>query len=613
MYTDVLRVQQPHYFPTSLINRRCGETFDLSPDSRIHKVSYAKSDHRMQNASFRQRLQQTQQFTANPISSFLPAFASTVDCKPPNVENSEHMLRRKTPNGTIPAGYDGRSTDSAARSHATKHILMSTSNPADSTRYPEVQLPEHRFVPTLDEDYSRQNLNDDQDRYVNTVYHTPRDLYNNVDRGKDIGRANEKRSQSFYDASVDSVLNQGQAPQQSQIYSNIHAVPTVLQPMWPPCLGFTSMNRTGPYGPYWPDGAFEPYRPAAVRDSRYDHQLQDNATDLPYHIGPEAPQNQGWSQYAPAYQRSLSGGQLPSYRSEENSRRLSSFRAQDHSWSDQWRVSDYSQSRPLRYEESSTCNSWGSWNQDAGEPDSMGVLVENHMEPRSRKDHAQFKERVLVWAHQTYMNLLTSIHQSRHNGSAVHVRDERKLHSSIFPKPPGVSSVHLACGTGPEAHIEPSLTTQPAQAHIADCNSSLSRSSNVSNSRSILADKSFAYQSRDAWGRHSTKRQLRKQQHEYQHTRGGRYRSRNSQEPSDESNTQWPQHEKELTASFEIGAIPSPLTTALSALEILGKLGHESGWQWTEGMLLGGCLAYGLGDHARAMKWYSKVLACDPK
>ncbi|KAI4255692.1 MAG: hypothetical protein LQ352_002441 [Teloschistes flavicans] len=50
---------------------------------------------------------------------------------------------------------------------------------------------------------------------------------------------------------------------------------------------------------------------------------------------------------------------------------------------------------------------------------------------------------------------------------------------------------------------------------------------------------------------------------------------------------------------------------AVTAIELLSRLCEESGWEWIDGMLLGGCLAYGLGDFGKALKWYTKVLSCD--
>jgi hypothetical protein len=53
------------------------------------------------------------------------------------------------------------------------------------------------------------------------------------------------------------------------------------------------------------------------------------------------------------------------------------------------------------------------------------------------------------------------------------------------------------------------------------------------------------------------------------------------------------------------------LVNAASSLELLSHLCMESGWEWIDGMLLGGCLAYGLGDYNKAMRWYSRIIARD--
>jgi hypothetical protein len=55
----------------------------------------------------------------------------------------------------------------------------------------------------------------------------------------------------------------------------------------------------------------------------------------------------------------------------------------------------------------------------------------------------------------------------------------------------------------------------------------------------------------------------------------------------------------------------SPVNNAASALEMLSHLCMESNWEWIDGMLLGGCLAYGLGDYHKAMRWYSRIIARD--
>ena len=52
---------------------------------------------------------------------------------------------------------------------------------------------------------------------------------------------------------------------------------------------------------------------------------------------------------------------------------------------------------------------------------------------------------------------------------------------------------------------------------------------------------------------------------------------------------------------------------AKSALEMIGDLCRESGWRWIDGMLLGGCLAYGLEQYEKALDWYSKIIAIDSR
>lgn len=51
----------------------------------------------------------------------------------------------------------------------------------------------------------------------------------------------------------------------------------------------------------------------------------------------------------------------------------------------------------------------------------------------------------------------------------------------------------------------------------------------------------------------------------------------------------------------------------MNALAIVSRLCQETDWQWIDGMHLGGCLAYGLGNYSKAQRWYNKVLELDSK
>lgn len=54
-----------------------------------------------------------------------------------------------------------------------------------------------------------------------------------------------------------------------------------------------------------------------------------------------------------------------------------------------------------------------------------------------------------------------------------------------------------------------------------------------------------------------------------------------------------------------------PSMTAASALEAITKHCEESKWNWIDGILLGGCLAYALGDYQKAQDWYKHILSLD--
>lgn len=52
---------------------------------------------------------------------------------------------------------------------------------------------------------------------------------------------------------------------------------------------------------------------------------------------------------------------------------------------------------------------------------------------------------------------------------------------------------------------------------------------------------------------------------------------------------------------------------AQSSLEVLNTLCEQSGWRWCDGMLLGGCLHYGLENYDGAFLWFSRVIAVESR
>lgn len=57
----------------------------------------------------------------------------------------------------------------------------------------------------------------------------------------------------------------------------------------------------------------------------------------------------------------------------------------------------------------------------------------------------------------------------------------------------------------------------------------------------------------------------------------------------------------------------SPVLSAKASLEMLANLCEQSGWKWVEGMLLGGCLYYGLERYEEALEWFKRIVSLDPR
>ncbi|KAL2021482.1 hypothetical protein VTK56DRAFT_7115 [Thermocarpiscus australiensis] len=60
------------------------------------------------------------------------------------------------------------------------------------------------------------------------------------------------------------------------------------------------------------------------------------------------------------------------------------------------------------------------------------------------------------------------------------------------------------------------------------------------------------------------------------------------------------------------GATGSPILNARASLEILSTLCEQSGWKWVQGMLLGGCLQFGLERYEEALEWFKRIVSLDP-
>ncbi|KAE8145349.1 glycosyl transferase family 41-domain-containing protein [Aspergillus avenaceus] len=506
----------------------------------------------------------------------------------------EHSLRRKTPNGTLAAGYDGTPGDTI-HPPATKHILVSplessqlispsTGFSVDTWSQLSLDQPspaKHmNFPPVYKHDSSRANT-------------APGELAQGANGASWVRSLN-------YVPGIDSMLNQSlpiQPSQQRFYWANGAYVPTVLPATLQPCVGPTASAGTGPYGPYWPDGVYIPYRPAAFREPRY-------SSPNPFAKQVNPPGLQFFDTGQPPFTRNSlpSGnhidigptwGATPLGMVSHDLPVKNNFppRHSDH------KVLEPSQ-HILPYHTRQTNGTPGfsthqpgseaypTWSGTSGGPGFQDTGATAH----SRAVNVEFKEKVLSWAHGVYVDLLASIHRARRNSisnASGDPQSQRFLKPSIYPKPPRQPGLDFSQTNPPEVTRHNSFPSSSYDLRAKNL---------INNLQHTDPSSSFQSQHRQRPSLHQFPQQSDTQMLDrLRHT--GRF--------AGSSASRFP------GAPFNNEGLP--VANAAASLEMLSHLCMESGWEWIDGILLGGCLAYGLGDYQKAMRWYSRIIARDPQ
>lgn len=495
----------------------------------------------------------------------------------------EHALRRKTPSGTLSAGYDGTPGDTTIQPPASKHILVSSLE-SGKLLPPQNGLPIDNWAqPSLEQ--SVKNLN------------FPPVYKNDLNRGASGGMTQDVNGTGWvrsmnYVPGMDSVLNQTLPMQPSQRFflPNGPYVPTVLPSTLQPCVGPTASAGAGPYGPYWPDGAYIPYRPAALRDSRF-----DSPNPFPRQLAPPDLQLYNHS-HSP-----FSHGSIPSNHQNTNLAWNQPFMGtlnQDIPTPtnfpprhvDQKSVDNTQNHHVLPFHTRQHNVGTGYPSQQHNDYGWSGSQFNQPFQtpPSSRTANLEFKEKIFSWAHGVYVDLLATIHQARRNSMSsanANGQVQRPPKPSIYPKPPRQPGLDFSQSSTPATVRHNSYPSSQHDLHTQ-------KTPDVHGQR----------QSETPFGVNRHKRPSVGQLQNASDTqmldslrRHGRYSGsisapRFSGSPLNESSTS---------------------ANAMSALEMLSHLCSESGWEWIDGMLLGGCLAYGLGDYNKAIRWYSRIIGRD--
>ncbi|KAK2733900.1 hypothetical protein FQN55_003126 [Onygenales sp. PD_40] len=536
-----------------------------------------------------------------------------------NPSASENTLRRKTPNGTLAAGYDGTLGDRSIQQPATKHLLVSSLDngqvisphsalPADSWQYksldPLASSRFQNFPPTFKYDPNRsaglangmpQNANANGTSWIRSLNYTP---------------------------GIDSVLNQTAPllPSQRYYLQNGPTIPTVLAASLQSSFGPTASAGVSPYGPYWPDGAYIPYRPAASRDLRYQstpafNTIQDDSTAF---ASLQTPFNRQSLPSSDLLTPGFSWNPVPAQPTQNVHQLYHSDPVAQQAFaprhSHQNQLDPFWEQNNVPYHTRSSQTARHDTLPQQTELDNINwqnlqqpnVFQNPAADINSRPRNAEFKEKTLSWAHSVYVDLLTSLHHARRKNAALGIHDANaRLKPNIYPKPPR----QPASDFGSQASGADTTIVNGHGAIPLDHNFHRTRPQPMDvMAETQLGGKRYPLRHSAASGS-SYPRNLNDNNVHFGQNANLRLLENQA---LDNFRTMRRSSGASVSRMFEsTHSEASVMENAASALEILTSLCLESRWEWIDGMLVGGCLAYGLGDYDKALRWYTRILNKD--
>lgn len=430
---------------------------------------------------------------------------------------------------------------------------------------------------------------------------------------------------------IDSMLNQMPLHHQTLQYQYYgQQFCGAMAPSLQSPLGPTVSNDQGPYGPYWHDGTFIPYRPAAMRDPRYyHHHASDWATHQHHGIADWQPLSTPIPNMNPLQQTHHFQGSTPIPSSNAYNFETPPvdytlpYNIQQTQLPRQSLGLDY-RNQPLNSQfghraqhppQLDLHSSISSSGQTTPVPDLTPISTPlSEFGPQS--SNAQLRERVFTWAHTVYIDLLKYLQQTRR--SSGHGRHANGQHHpprpNIYPKPPRQPGANFSSSSSVsstsrnlERHHSLSSATQSVRAETSD-------SSLPDHESSHKRHSSSHHRSSSLWSPSATEERDPEAQR----------RASWQQQYATPASMQLPRQlidpvrTLRRTSGTSISGMHSairqdmpPTASAATALDAITQHCHETSWQWIDGMLLGGCLAYALGDYQKALGWYSRILDLD--
>lgn len=438
-------------------------------------------------------------------------------------DHSEHHLRRKTPNGTIDAGYDGTPAQLASGPPPLKHMILPMSNNGTST--PSVPLAN---------DYHHSLNHNIMSTAENWAYSsTP--SFNNQDHNLPfVADANMLPFGAGWQSALDGgprsavALDCAPNPQPSPYfpYNNGMRVPTALQPQYQQSPGPAVFNNGSLLPvPAWPEMNMPYYPPLAHPGVQAYHGL--NRPSM-LHGHPSDPLMSAGIPLGADSRLDVGTAHL-----QAPSRKLESLTLESSRYS------------------------------------TPGTHLQDNVSP------ARFRAKAFSNAHRAYLDLLTYLQQRKksQNGRSSSSRSSTKM--TIFPKLPKPS-----IGSGHSFDLRHSSSEQ-SFADTLESNYGTNAHFNVSSDLQ----------------RHTMMNHL---------TRANDISTPAFYHLFSSENSRYSAIDKARNH-----APTTPITGAKAALEMLTHMCEHSGWRWIDGILLGGCLHYGLEHYEQALEWFSRIMSLD--
>jgi hypothetical protein len=506
---------------------------------------------------------------AFPIRTSQPAASSTTTPQPPrrraahtvstsaagvlphSIEHSDHQLRRKTPNGTIDAGYDGSPTPLGPAPPPLKHMIVAAAS-----------------------EFLHPNRTHLLANYANSHTLQPSTSVGNPAREIAEGRLQFPEQMA---TPWDHFLQGNGASSQNAIladpgplYHSVGLERRVINEKGSPAAASTQyQNQAMSVMP----GAGQFSRPSAGTASVPAEDTIGSKTALSYHEphNREVPSAHIIARQQPSTLR-MNGGTYASHQFSKPSTSQhfhGSFLKLDGAPANM-------QCRPLGLDTLSL---------DSGKAQAPASSTGDHAS-RSR-----FREKVLVHAHRTYLDLLAHLHRGRKHRK-VGLGNQTAPKVLVYPKPP----------RRPSPSRSPSHAAPPPLLDISGSKSAHHRTGVLAKSQQTGLTRTPDLE-RCATDGVTDMRKVYGL---------GRLDSSPARASMRRSFLTGRSHYPTIYAPIE-QIRQSPVSSAKSALEMLNHLCEQTGWKWVDGMLLGGCLHYGLEHYEDALEWFSRIMAIDSR